>query len=85
MDEITRNVAWAIAEASWRKRNRVAAGSVPEATSSADYADNFWQSWVPEAQCAIAAMEKSTETRDTAAAHSLATANAPVSPVFARM
>ena len=85
MDERTRNVAWAIAEASWRRRNRVAAGSVPEATSSTDYADNFWQGWVLEAQAAIAAMEKSIEMRDSAVAQSLASANAAVSPVLARM
>jgi hypothetical protein len=82
MDETTRSVAWAIAEAWWRKRNRVAAGSVPEANSSAEYADNFWQGWVPEAQCAIGAMEKRAELRDIAAVQ----ANAPaVSPVIARI
>jgi hypothetical protein len=85
MDETTRSVAWAIAEASWRKRNRIAAGSVPEATTSAEYADNFWQGWVPEAQCAIAAMEKNAEMREAAAAQALASTNAPVSPVLARM
>lgn len=58
MDEITRSVAWAIAEAWWRKRNRVAAGAVPEANSSTEYADNFWQGWVPEARCAIEAMQQ---------------------------
>lgn len=85
MDEKIRSVAWAIAEASWRKRNRVAAGSVPEANSSTEYADNFWQGWVPEAQCAIAAMEKSVESRGIAAAQALATAKATVSPVLARI
>jgi hypothetical protein len=82
MDETTRSVAWAIAEAWWRKRNRVAAGSVPEANSSAEYADNFWQGWVPEAQCAIAAMAKSAELRDVAAVQATAPA---VSPVIARI
>ena len=85
MDEITRSVAWAIAEAWWRKRNRVAAGSVPEAKSSTEYADNFWQGWVPEAKCAIAAMEKSAEMRVSATAQAAASANAAVSPVLARM
>jgi hypothetical protein len=85
MDETTRSVAWAIAEAWWRKHNRVAAGSVPEANSSTEYADNFWQGWVPEAKCAIAAMGKSAEMRENATAQALASANAAVSPVLARM
>ncbi len=58
MDETVRNLAWAIAEAWWRKKNRVAAGSVPEASSSTDYADNFWQGWVEEAQAALCALER---------------------------
>ena len=85
MDETTRSVAWAIAEAWWRKRNRVAAGSVPEANSSAEYADNFWQGWVPEAQCAITAVEKSAEMRAIAAAQASAANTAAVSPVLARI
>ena len=80
MDETTRSVAWAIAEAWWRKRNRVAAGSVPEANSSTEYADNFWQGWVPEAQCAIQAMERCAAERSAAAA-----ATSPISPVLARI
>ncbi len=57
MDEMTRAVAWAIAEAWWRKTHRRAAGSAPEATSSEDYADNFWQAFCDEATAAIAAMQ----------------------------
>ncbi|MDB5510956.1 MAG: hypothetical protein JWR08_439 [Enterovirga sp.] len=63
MDETVRNVAWSIAEAWWRKRNRVAAGSVPEANSSTEYADNFWQGWVEEAQGAVACMGKMNAAR----------------------
>lgn len=63
MDETVRNVAWSIAEAWWRKRNRVAAGSVPEANTSVEYADNFWQGWVEEAQSAIACMAKASAER----------------------
>lgn len=83
MDETVRSVAWAIAEAWWRKRNRVAAGSVPEANSSTEYAENFWQGWVPEAHCAIAAVERCAEVR-ASAAHNQADA-AAVSPVIARI
>ena len=79
MDETTRSVAWAIAEAWWRQRNRVAAGSVPEANSSAEYADNFWQAWVPAAEGAIHAMERSAVMRQTALDASA------VSPVIARI
>lgn len=84
MDETIRSVAWAIAEAWWRKRNRVAAGSVPEANSSTEYADNFWQGWVPEAKCAIQAVEKSAEMRAVAEQAGLA-AQAATSPVIARI
>ena len=63
MDEITRSVAWAIAEAWWRKRNRVAAGAVPEANSSTEYADNFWQGWVSEARCATEALHAAEARR----------------------
>lgn len=83
MDETTRSVAWAIAEAWWRKRNRVAAGSVPEANSSTEYADNFWQGWVPEAQCAMAAVEKAAEQRFAADADQAGSGS--VSPVIARI
>lgn len=58
MDETIRNVAWTIAETWWRKRNRVAAGSVPEAGSSTEYADNFWQSWCEEAKAAVRCMDE---------------------------
>lgn len=81
MDETTRSVAWAIAEAWWRKRNRVAAGSVPEANSSTEYADNFWQSWVPEAKCAIEAMERMAAAKQVAAVQS----STIVPPVIARI
>jgi hypothetical protein len=63
MDETIRKVAWTIAETWWRKRNRVAAGSVPEANSSAEYADNFWQSWCEEAKAAVGCMEALSEQR----------------------
>lgn len=56
MDETVRTVAWSIAEAWWRKRNRVAAGSVPEAATSTEYADNFWQGWAEEAKAALASL-----------------------------
>ena len=85
MDETVRSVAWAIAEAWWRKRNRVAAGSVPEANSSTEYADNFWQGWVPEAKCAIQAMEKCAATRELLAAEAAAVQSAATSPVLARI
>ena len=77
-DNTVRNVAWAIAEAWWRKKNRVAAGSVPEATSSADYADNFWQGWAEEAQAAVACMARMEGGRDAAA-------RTGTSPVIARI
>lgn len=78
MDDIVRNVAWSIAEAWWRKRNRVAAGSVPEATSSTDYADNFWQGWTEEAEGALDAMKRTADERQAAL-------SARVSPVLPRM
>lgn len=56
MDDATRAVAWAIAEAWWRKTHRRAAGSAPEANSSQDYADEFWQGFCDEARAAMAAM-----------------------------
>jgi hypothetical protein len=82
MDETTRSVAWAIAEAWWRNRNRVAAGTVPEASSSTEYADNFWQGWVPVATCAIQAMNKCAEL---GALQLAANEIAPTSPVIARI
>jgi hypothetical protein len=57
MDETTRRVAWAIAEAWWRKTHRRAAGSAPEAATSTEYADNFWQGFCDEARAAIAALD----------------------------
>jgi hypothetical protein len=57
MNARLRNIAWAIAEAWWRKQHRVAAGFVPEAESSEAYADRFWEGWVDEAQAALSAME----------------------------
>lgn len=63
MDETVRNVAWAIAEAWWRKHHRVSAGSVPEANSSKDYADNFWQGWCEEAKAAVACVDKARVPR----------------------
>lgn len=77
-DNTVRNVAWAIAEAWWRKKNRVAAGSVPEATSSTDYADNFWQGWAEEAKGAVACMARMEAEREVAA-------RAGTSPVIARI
>lgn len=56
MDETVRRVAFAIAEAWWRKNQRRAAGSVPEASSSAEYAANYWQGFTDEARAAIAAV-----------------------------
>lgn len=56
MDDTVRAVAWAIAEAWWRKNHRRAAGSVPEANTSQEYADAFWQGFQEEAVAAIAAM-----------------------------
>ena len=56
MEDRVRRVAWAIAEAWWRKHHRRAAGAVPEAESSEDYAERYWQGWAEEARAAIAAM-----------------------------
>ena len=53
VEEQVRRVAWAIAEAWWRKQHRQAGGAVPEADSSTDYADRFWQGWVEEAAAAL--------------------------------
>ena len=55
-EDATRAVAWAIAEAWWRKTNRRAAGMAPEAESSEDYADKFWQGFCGEARAALSAM-----------------------------
>ena len=56
---------WTIAEAWWRKTQKRAAGAVPEASSSRDYAENFWQGFVDEARAAIAALDE--ERPDVAA------------------
>lgn len=56
MDETVRRIAWAIAEAWWRKTQRRAGGTAPEANSSHDYADAFWQGFCEEARAAMAAM-----------------------------
>lgn len=68
MDETVRTVAWSIAEAWWRKKNRVAAGSVPEAATSAEYADNFWQGWAEEAKAALSALAHIRAEREAQAA-----------------
>ena len=60
MDDHVRAVAWAIAEAWWRKTHRRAAGAMPEAASSEDYADQFWQGFSEEAKAAIAAFQVRT-------------------------
>ena len=57
MNEECRPIAWAIAEAWWRKNHRQVAGVAGEAESPADYADRFWQSWVAEARAAARATE----------------------------
>lgn len=57
MEDMVRQVARAIAEAWWRKSHRRAAGSVPEASSATEYADNFWQGFTDEARAAIAAID----------------------------
>jgi hypothetical protein len=36
---------------------------VPEANSSTEYADNFWQGWVSEARCAIEALHAAEARR----------------------
>ena len=64
MDETVRTVAWSIAEAWWRKKNRVAAGSVPEAATSTEYADNFWQGWAEEAKAALASLGQMKAARE---------------------
>jgi hypothetical protein len=68
MDETLRRVAWSIAEAWWRKKNRVAAGSVPEANSSAEYADNFWQGWAEEGTAALRSVQQVEAERSAARA-----------------
>ena len=61
MNANVRNVAWAIAEAWWRKQHRVAAGFVPEAESATDYADRFWEGWAEEAVAALSAIEPAAQ------------------------
>lgn len=67
MDDPTRDVAWAIAEAWWRKTHRRAAGTAPEATSSEDYADNFWQGFCEEAAAAMAVLEAKLGSQSSSA------------------
>jgi hypothetical protein len=61
MNANVRNVAWAIAEAWWRRQHRLAAGFVPEAESPTDYADRFWEGWVEEAVAALSAIEPAAQ------------------------
>ena len=56
MPDRVRKVAWAIAEAYWRRTHRQAAGVLMEADGPADYADRCWQEWTGEARCALNAM-----------------------------
>lgn len=59
MDErLLRSVAWAIAEASWRKTHRRAA----DAGTPEEYANTFWQNYSPEAKAAVAAFEASVRS-----------------------
>jgi hypothetical protein len=51
MDEKVRNTAWAIAEAWWRKLDQI--GAPMEGASSTDYADTYWETWLPEARAAL--------------------------------
>jgi hypothetical protein len=51
MDERIRNTAWAIAEAWWRKLDQI--GAPMEGASSTDYADTYWETWLPEARAAL--------------------------------
>lgn len=66
MEDRVRRVAWAIAEAWWRKHHRRAAGAVPEADSSEDYADRFWQGWAEEARAALAALDEPAQPASAA-------------------
>ena len=51
MDERIRNTAWAIAEAWWRKLDQI--GAPMEGASSTEYADSYWETWLPEARAAL--------------------------------
>ena len=51
-----RKIAWAMAEAWWRKTHRQAAGVLLDGDSAADYADRCWQEWTGEARSALKAM-----------------------------
>ena len=57
MSHDVRRVAWAIAEAWWRKTHRQAAGVLLDGDNATDYADRCWQEWTGEARCALAVME----------------------------
>ena len=50
--ELLRKVAWAIAEAWWRRRS-YNTGRTTEIKSSIEYADQFWKEWFQEAQAGL--------------------------------
>jgi hypothetical protein len=58
VNDTVRAVAWAIAEAWWRKTHRRAAGAIPEASCSEDYANEFWQGFCEEARAAVTVMAR---------------------------
>lgn len=62
MDERIRNTAWAIAEAWWRKLYQI--GAPMEGASSTDYADAYWETWLPEARAALEVVSTRGEPRD---------------------
>jgi hypothetical protein len=66
MDDHVRQVAWAIAEAWWRKTHRQAAGVLLDADNAADYADRCWQEWTSEARSALKAVESGAEPPELA-------------------
>jgi hypothetical protein len=74
MDERVRNTAWAIAEAWWRKLDQI--GAPMEGASSTDYADTYWETWLPEARAALdvqgaAEQPASSEKRERPPAHAI--------------
>jgi hypothetical protein len=64
MDETIRNTAWAIAEAWWRKLDQI--GAPMEGASSTEYADAYWETWVPEARAALNVRGLNGEPHDLA-------------------